>query len=54
MSPYTNLARSVRDSLNVMANQTQEGAAKVTDALGITKNAKEKAAESIENRQKSF
>ena len=54
LSPYTNLARSVRDSLNVMANQTQEGAAKVTDALGITKNAKEKAAESIENRQKAI
>lgn len=54
LNPYTNLARSVRDSLNVMANQTQEGAAKVTDALGITKNAKEKAVEDIENRQKAI
>lgn len=54
LSPYTNLARSVRDSLNVMANQTQEGTAKVTDALGITKNAKSKAAENIAKRQQAF
>ena len=53
LNPFLRVAKNVRNSLNVMGNQLQEGAANVTDALGITNNAREAAQESIAQRQRT-
>ena len=52
LNPFLKVARNVNNSVNVMGDQLQKGAATVSDALGLTGNAREKAQQDIEQRQK--
>lgn len=52
LNPFLRVARNVNNSVNVMGDQLQEGAATVSDALGLTDNAREKAQQDIEQRQR--
>jgi hypothetical protein len=52
LNPLLRIARNVNNSVNVMGDQLQEGAATVSDALGLTDNAREKAQQDIEQRQR--